>query len=213
MRTSLVLLAVAAGVCDGFSVLPSVPALRSSGAASVSSLQMQKGSGGGFGKKVAPQKKTSAIAKDRKPAADRYDKIAASGAPEFNVFFRAVGAGDEDGMMRGGWYPVGLVTAPSSMLVNKAIFTNEDALLQGAWNVHSVQIKRQFTTAEGKKPNNWKDMKNCDLEYGFQMKDFPDEEVTLAEVPREPSAIEEGLGGLMNKFQNAINWVPEDKDK
>lgn len=32
--------------------------------------------------------------------------------------------------MRGGWYPVGLVTAPSSQLVNKAIFTNEDALLQ-----------------------------------------------------------------------------------
>uniref|UniRef100_A0A6U2FFE6 Uncharacterized protein n=1 Tax=Hemiselmis andersenii TaxID=464988 RepID=A0A6U2FFE6_HEMAN len=210
MRSSLVLLALAAGACNGFSVLPSAPGLRSSRVSSVSSLQMQKG-GGGFGKKAAPGRKMSEIAKDRKPAADRYDKIAASGAPEFNVFFRAKGAGDEDGMMRGGWYPVGLVTAPSSMLVNKAIYTNEDALLQGAWNVHSVQIKRQFTTTEGGKLNNWKDMKNCDLEYGFQMKDFPDEEVTLAEVPREPSALEQGFGGFMNKIQNAVNWVPEDK--
>lgn len=121
----------------------------------------------------------------------------------------------QDGMMRGGWYPVGLVTAPSSQLVNKAIFTNEDALLQarsraperqyvatlrdlkgvmlfsrvarlaltrglrlqGAWNVHSVQIKRQFITKEGAKLNNWKDMKECSLEYGYQMKEFPDEEV------------------------------------
>jgi hypothetical protein len=44
--------------------------------------------------------------------------------------------------------------------------------------VHSKQIKNQFTTKDGAKLNNWKDMKECDLEYGFQMKDFPDEEVT-----------------------------------
>ena len=43
--------------------------------------------------------------------------------------------------------------------------------------MHSKQIKNQFTTKDGAKLNNWKDMKECDLEYGFQMKDFPDEEV------------------------------------
>jgi len=49
--------------------------------------------------------------------------------------------------------------------------------------VHSKQIKNQFTTKDGAKLNNWKDMKECDLEYGFQMKDFPDEEVKSHDGP------------------------------
>ena len=36
-------------------------------------------------------------------------------------------------------------------------------------------------------------------------------QVKIAEMPREPSEIEKIGGGLWRKFQDAVNWVPEDK--
>jgi hypothetical protein len=55
------------------------------------------------------------------------------------------------------------------------------------------------------------ELKECDLEYGYQLKDFPDEDVILASKPKEPSELEKLGGGFLKKIQDAINWVPEDK--
>jgi hypothetical protein len=40
-------------------------------------------------------------------ASGKYEELKSSGSPEFNVFFRKVGATDMDGAIKGGWYPVG----------------------------------------------------------------------------------------------------------
>lgn len=40
---------------------------------------------------------------------------------------------------------------------------------------------------------------------------FPNWQVKIAEMPREPSEIEKIGGGLLRKLQDAVNWVPEDK--
>jgi hypothetical protein len=173
-----------------------------------SMLSLRMSSKGGFGK-PPPEKKLSKLAEDRGAAAERYENIKASGSPEFSVFFRSKGAGDEDGMVKGGWYPVGSITCPSSQLVGKAIFNTEDALLQGAFRVHSKQIKAQLKTRDGKTIGKWQDMKECDLEYGFQLKEFPDEEVKVAEKPREKSDIEQAFGNVFQKVQDAVNWVPD----
>jgi hypothetical protein len=57
----------------------------------------------------------------------------------------------------------------------------------------------------------YQDLKECDLEYGYQMKDFPDEDVVLSEKPKEPSEWEKIGGGLLKKIQDTVNWVPEEK--
>ena len=40
-------------------------------------------------------------------ASGKYEELKSSGSPEFNVFFRKVGATDMDVAIKGGWYPVG----------------------------------------------------------------------------------------------------------
>ena len=171
-------------------------------------MRMSGKSGSGFGKAPPEKKKLSKLADDRDAAADRYDKIKAGGAPEFNVFIRLKGATDEEGMVRGGWYPVGSLTCPNSLLVGKAIFNTEEPLLQGAFRVHSKQINKEWKTKEGKSISNWQDLKNCDVEYGWNFKEYADEDINLAERPREPSEIEKVFGGFVNKIGDALNFRP-----
>lgn len=153
--------------------------------AAVPALRMQKG----FGAKPPP-KKVSGLAKDRKRAAGKYEELKESGSPEFNVFFRKVGATDEDGAVKGGWYPVGSLACPSSQEVGKAIYSTEDAFLQGAYRIHGKQIKQYFTKTDGAKVTNWKDMKDCEIQYGWQFKGFEDEDIKVAERPKDPSPME-----------------------
>lgn len=153
--------------------------------AAAPALRMQKGFGA-----TPPPKKVSGLAQDRKRAAGKYEELKNSGSPEFNVFFRKVGATDEDGAIKGGWYPVGSLACPSSQEVGKAIYSTEDAFLQGAYRIHGKQIKKEFTTRDGGAVGNWKEMKDCDIEYGWQFKGFEDEDVKVAERPKEPSAME-----------------------
>ena len=174
----------------------------------VSFLSLRMSSRGGFGK-PPPEKKISKLAEDRAAAATRYENIKASGSPEFNVYFRVKGAGDEDGVVKGGWYPVGSLAAPSSQLVNKAIFSTEDALLQGAFRIHEKRIKALIKTRDGRNLGKWQDMKDCDLEYGFQVKEFADEEIRVAERPKPQSDFEKAFGNIFQKVQDAVNWVPE----
>merc|ERR1719238_1359586 len=97
---------------------------------------MQKGFG-----TPPPAKKVGEIAADRKRAAGKYEELKQSGSPEFNGFFRKVGATDEDGAVKGGWYPVGSLACPSSQEIGRAIFSTEDAFLQGAYRIHGEDIK------------------------------------------------------------------------
>ena len=103
-------------------------------------------------------------------AAGKYEELKQSGSPEFNVFFRKVGATDEDGAVKGGWYPVGSLACPSSQEIGRAIFSTEDAFLQGAYRIHGKQIKKEFKKRDGGAVTNWKEMKECDVEYGWQFK-------------------------------------------
>merc|ERR1719163_1826066 len=147
--------------------------LRSSTAPRVAAapvLRMQKGFG-----TPPPAKKVGEIAADRKRAAGKYEELKQSGSPEFNVFFRKVGATDEDGAVKGGWYPVGSLACPSSQEIGRAIFSTEDAFLQGAYRIHGKQIKKEF-------------------------KGFEDEDVKVAEKPREPSQLE----GFLGKISQAV---------
>jgi len=203
--TTLALLAAATQHAGAFTV-PGAHSvfLRSSSAraAAVPALRMQKG----FGAKPPP-KKVSEIAKDRKRAAGKYEELKDGGSPEFNVFFRKVGATDEDGAIKGGWYPVGSLACPSSQEIGKAIYTTEDAFLQGAFRIHGKQVKKEFVKRDGGAVGNWKDMKDCDIEYGWQFKGFEDEDVRVAERPEEPSAV----AGFFSKISEAVNWVPDQK--
>jgi hypothetical protein len=178
--------------------------LRSSSIA----VTLRMSSKSGFGKSQ-PERKVSKLAEDRAAAATRYENIKSSGSPEFSVFFRVKGATDDEGMLKGGWYPVGSITCPSSQLVSKAIFNTEDALLQGAYRVHAKQIRSQMKTRDGKTLGKWQDMKECDLEYGFQLKEFADEDIKVAERPKEKSELEKTFGNFFQKVQDAVNWVPE----
>lgn len=208
MRSVIARLAVFAAALQctaAFSLPGTSGVLRSTSArsAAVPALRMQKGFGA-----PPPQKKVSEIAADRKRAADKYQDLKDSGSPEFNVFFRKVGATDEDGAIKGGWYPVGSLACPSSQEIGKAIFSTEDAFLQGAFRIHGKQVRKEFVKRDGGKVTTWKDMRDCDIEYGWQFKGFEDEDVKVAEKPKEPSQ----LDGFLGKISQAINWVP-DKDK
>eukprot|EP00961_Rhodomonas_salina_P023197 311729-Rhodomonas_salina.1 len=112
---------------SAFTLTPSLSTSTGVMTRSVMPLRMQSK---GFGQGSANQKKISTVGKDRKAvsfsqagsderysslqAAQRYESIKKAGSPEFSVFFRKIGAGDEDGVIRGGWYPVGSLTCPSS---------------------------------------------------------------------------------------------------
>lgn len=88
--------------------------------------------GKGFGKQPpAPPpapKKVAATAKRSKASSD-FDAMKASGAPEYMVCIRTVGAKTSE------WMPVGGITVPRSnsedMALSIAIFDNEDELLKG----------------------------------------------------------------------------------
>ena len=49
------------------------------------------------------------------------------------------------------------------------------------FDVLKKQVSKEFTKRDGSKVVNWKDMKECDIEYGWQFKGFEDEDVKVAE--------------------------------
>lgn len=96
-------------------------------------------------------------------------------------------------------------------MIDRAVFETEEALLQGAYRIHGKQLRNYFSTRDGGKVNNWQDLKNCDIEYGWQFKDFPDEDIKVAQRPGSAAGNNNPLGGLFKKIEQAVNWVP-DKD-
>ncbi|KAG5188321.1 hypothetical protein JKP88DRAFT_234329 [Tribonema minus] len=117
----------------------------------------------GFGKKApkAAPKEKSAAQIEREKAASAYDNLAASGVPEHNIWVRVKGGGDQD------WVPAGTMAVPRTEKVANAVFEQQEALLSGLYRV--------FPKLKGE-----------ELEYGSNLKLYPDEAVKVLE-PKEKS--------------------------
>ncbi len=111
----------------------------------------------GFGKSKVT-KQSSKSAEKRASASKQYDKMKADGLPEFNIFIRI-----KD---KKNWFPVGSLAVSRTSQIQQAIFQQEAELLQGAFRLFPVLRKSQ---------NN--------LEYGYRLKEFPDEPIQVAVRP------------------------------
>ncbi len=111
----------------------------------------------GFAQGSGQSKKKKKEPNKREAAASKYDEMKDKGLPEFNIFIRIKGKE---------WVPAGSMAVERSNQISRAIFQQEAELLKGA--VRLYPILRKF-----------KD----DLEYGYRLKEFPDEEVTIAVLP------------------------------
>ncbi len=114
----------------------------------------------GFAGGSGQSKKKKKAPNKREVAASRYDEMKDKGLPEFNIFIRIKGKE---------WVPAGSMAVERSNLISRAIFQQEAELLKGA--IRLYPILRKF------KDN---------LEYGYRLKEFPDEEITVAVLP-EPT--------------------------
>jgi hypothetical protein len=128
----------------------------------------------GFAQGSGQSKKKKKEPNKRQEAASKYDEMKGKGLPEFNIFIRIKGKE---------WVPAGSMAVERSNQISRAIFQQEAELLKGA--VRLYPILRKF-----------KD----DLEYGYRLKEFPDEEVTIAVLPTPT---------IGDKFQYAIAKAKE----
>ena len=130
----------------------------------------------GFGA-PKPSKKPSKSAEKRATASKQYDKMKADGLPEFNIFVRI-----KD---KKNWFPIGSLAVNRSNQISRAIFQQEAELLQGAFRLFPILRKSQ---------NN--------LEYGYRLKDYPDEPIQVA-IPPTP-----GQGNpLQDVFEQAKTTI------
>lgn len=106
------------------------------------------------------QKNKKKAPNKREVAASKYDEMKDKGLPEFNIFIRIKGKE---------WVPAGSMAVERSNQISRAIFQQEAELLKGAIRLYPVL-------------RNFKE----NLEYGYRLKEFPDEAVTVAVVP-EPT--------------------------
>jgi Family of unknown function (DUF6523) len=109
--------------------------------------------------KVESAPKVSKRAKVRAEAAKEYDQMKADGIPDFEVYIRV-----KD---KKPWFPVGSIAVKRSNQIDQAIYANQAELCQGAFRLFPILKKNQ---------NN--------LEYGYRVKEFKDEPITLAVEPK-----------------------------
>jgi hypothetical protein len=91
-------------------------------------------------------------------ASGKYDEMKGKGLPEFNVFVRIKGKE---------WVPAGSMAVERSNQISRAIFQQEKELLQGVFRLYPKL--RKFEN---------------ELEYGYRLKEFGDEEITIALTPQ-----------------------------
>lgn len=131
----------------------------------------------GFGKKVHKEKKKSAGSEKRVQASKQFDDFKSQGLPEYEIYLRVQGKKQLQ------WFPIGAIAVKRSSQIDAAIFANEEELLKGAF--------RLFPRLKQEREN---------LEYGYRLKEFKDEEIKLAVRPKP---------GVPNALQGAIASVGE----
>merc|ERR1719453_2981916 len=136
-----------------------------------------------------PPRPPSAASAKRTKAAEAFDELTSSGAPEYEVAVRTV---TTDGTCSA-WMSVGGLAVPRSssedMAVSMAIFGNEDDLLKGAFRNYP-----KLKVSEDK------------FEYGYKLKEFPEDEYKIA----SKEATEQSDNAFLNWF-NALD-SPLNKD-
>jgi hypothetical protein len=158
----------------------------------------------GFGKNTTPppsppKKKANRLqprgpppvelsAEAKKAGAD-FDALKSSGAPEYTVAVRTVNAAGD----KSEWYLVGGIAVPRSSsedtAVSMAIFQNEDELLKGAYKFYP---KLKMSTDK--------------FEYGFKLRDFPDDPWRTASV----DATKQSTNPLMQWFNQLDSPLNKD---
>mmetsp|Transcript_49615 Transcript_49615/g.55401 ORF Transcript_49615/g.55401 Transcript_49615/m.55401 type:complete len:192 (-) Transcript_49615:147-722(-) len=95
--------------------------------------------------------------KERERASGKYDEIAKSGGQEYSIFVRQFGSSDDS------WLPCGSIAVGRGDQVSNAIFGNEGALKKAI--IRTMPKLKGFET---------------EFEYGYNLKIYPDEPVTVA---------------------------------
>lgn len=131
----------------------------------------------GFGK-VQPQKQTAKKNKAKRAAASqKYNEMKQSGLPEFNIYVRIKGQKQ--------WLPAGSMSVNRSSLISQAIFQEEEQLLKGACRLFPKLRKQQN-----------------ELEYGYRLKEFNDEPITVAVRPTATpgNLIQSAIANVKDRF-------------
>ncbi len=128
----------------------------------------------GFGQIPGQTPKKKKSSNKHQVAASKYDEMKGKGLPEFNIFVR---------IKEKEWVPAGSMTVERSNQISRAIYQQEAELLQGVIRLYPKLSK-------------FKD----NLEYGYCLKEFSDEEVTVAVKP-EPN--------VGDKVKNAFTMAKE----
>jgi hypothetical protein len=131
------------------------------------------------------QKKKKKAPNKHQVAANKYDEMKDKGLPEFNVFIRIKGKE---------WVPAGSMAVQRSNQISQAIFQQEAELLKGAVRLYPVL-------------RNFKD----NLEYGYRLKQFPDEEITVAVLP-EPTIVDR-VKYAFTKAKEYLNSVTKKSER
>lgn len=129
----------------------------------------------GFGK-TPPKPQPSKRSSDRADASKQYEKMKTDGLPDYEVYIRVQG--------KKNWFPVGVIAVKRSSQIDEAIFANQADLLQGALRIYPVLKKNQGQ-----------------LEYGYRLKEFKDDEIQLA-VPPQKGLTPANIGETLNRLKD-----------
>jgi len=131
----------------------------------------------GFGKKALNTK--SNIQTEQEKAAKEYEKLRDSGVPVYNIFTRTCGSKQ--------WLPVGSMAIPRTSKPGDVIYNSEENLKRGAFELFPSLEKAE-----------------C-LEYGYNLKIYPDEEIRLAEKSNVANSniLVEWLNSIMNPLDSS----------
>jgi len=139
----------------------------------------------GFGTKKAKEEVVAEIDEGTKT----YQSQAKRGVPEYNIWLRPTNGTEDE------WVPVGSMTIPRNVKVEKAVFEVEKELLQGTFKLYPKL--KAFSTVRGEDP--------LLFEYGYTLKAFPDEPIKL--LQRDDPAQAGGGNFLTNWLTSITNPI------
>ena len=131
----------------------------------------------GFGKVQAKKQTVKKNKTKRAAASKQYNEMKKSGLPEFNIFVRIQGEKN--------WFPAGSMTVNRTSQINQGLFQQEEELLKGVLRIFPKLRKHQ-----------------SQLEYGYRLKEFNDEPITVAVRPTASTAnlIQSTIASVKDRF-------------